>query len=497
MKRILLAGIHHETHSFVDEVTLLEQFSTLRTPEALLSRRGDGSMLDGFLEVADAEGWHVLPAAYYSATPSGTVADEVLTAFLDDLLPVARKAAADGVDAIYLLLHGAMSTRSCTDVEGEVIARLRAVPGLEDVALFGAFDLHANLSERMVALSNGLVCYRENPHTDSRDTAVRAARLLARCLDTGEVPRSVRRHAGILWSPPGTGTADTPMRDLESCARQIEADTPSVWAVNVIGGYSFADVPDAGVAFSVVHTGDAAVAEQALDRLCALAWELRHAGLVSEAEPEAALEQILAHPPDGPAILVEPADNIGGGAPGNGTALLRLFVARGVQGAGVIINDPDAVAALADSRPGDTRRLRIGGHSNRFDPGPVALDVELVSLSDGVFELEDLNSHMVASQGKRIRMGPSAVVRHAGVTILLTSHKTAPFDLGQWRSQGIAPERLSVIGVKAAVAHRRAYDRITAVSHTVRTPGPCNSDPRAMPYTRLGRRIFPLDQKTE
>ncbi len=68
------------------------------------------------------------------------------------------------------------------------------------------------------------------------------------------------------------------------------------------------------------------------------------------------------------------------------------------------------------------------------------------------------------------------MVRSAGVTILLTSKKTPPFDLGQLRSQGVEPETLSVIGVKAAVAHRRAYDRITKASFTVATPGPCSSD---------------------
>ena len=60
--------------------------------------------------------------------------------------------------------------------------------------------------------------------------------------------------------------------------------------------------------------------------------------------------------------------------------------------------------------------------------------------------------------------------------ILLTSRKTPPFDLGQWRSQGIDPAQLKVIVVKAAVAHRQAYDPITARSITVDTPGPCRSD---------------------
>ena len=71
--------------------------------------------------------------------------------------------------------------------------------------------------------------------------------------------------------------------------------------------------------------------------------------------------------------------------------------------------------------------------------------------------------------------------------------KVAPLDLGQLRSQGIIPETLSYVGVKAAVAHRQAYDKIMATTHTVQTGGPCTSDVTRVPYKRLRRPIFPLD----
>jgi microcystin degradation protein MlrC len=50
-----------------------------------------------------------------------------------------------------------------------------------------------------------------------------------------------------------------------------------------------------------------------------------------------------------------------------------------------------------------------------------------------------------------------------------------------------------VIGVKAAVAHRQAYDPIMSETHTVTTRGPCSSDSRVFPYTKLRRPVFPLD----
>ena len=96
--------------------------------------------------------------------------------------------------------------------------------------------------------------------------------------------------------------------------------------------------------------------------------------------------------------------------------------------------------------------------------------------------------------GVRIDMGPCAVVRHAGVTILLTSKKTPPFDLGQLRSQGIEPETLHVIGVKAAVAHCRAYDRIAREALPSRPPVPARATCGLFPIGTCAVRFFHLSR---
>jgi microcystin degradation protein MlrC len=80
--------------------------------------------------------------------------------------------------------------------------------------------------------------------------------------------------------------------------------------------------------------------------------------------------------------------------------------------------------------------------------------------------------------------------------VLLTSRKTPPFDLAQFRSQGIVPEGLFAIGVKAAVAHRKAYDPIMAGSYTVRTAGPCTSAIETLDYRRLRKPVYPITDRT-
>jgi microcystin degradation protein MlrC len=197
--------------------------------------------------------------------------------------------------------------------------------------------------------------------------------------------------------------------------------------------------------------------------------------------------------PPGLTVLVEPSDNIGGGAPGDGTGLLRALLRHGITNAAVAINDHVAVQQLQAVAIGTRVTLSIGGKGSRLDAGSLELEVELIAKNSGRFELEDKQSHLASMCGDVFNMGNCAVVRHAGILILLSSVKTPPFDLGQWRSQGIEPTRLSVIGVKAAVAHRRAYDPIAARMLWVDTPGPCSSNLHSFPFQHLQRPIYPLD----
>jgi microcystin degradation protein MlrC len=389
-----------------------------------------------------------------------------------------------------------MATETIRDPEGELLARLRALPGGARVPVFGVLDLHANVTPRMCRLANGLVMYRENPHTDAREAAVRGAELLARCLRTGEVPRMAWCRPPIVWAPPGTGTQADPMMSLKFFALKAETND-RVWACNIAGGYSFADTPETGVSLSLVTTLPEEDARAELRRGAELAWSLRERGVVSYAAVDEVVRALDLAAAREPIILVEPADNIGGGAPGDGTGILRSLLRHRVPRSLVVIADPESVQALAWAAPGGTRSLRLGGRGSRLDAGPVEAEATFVSRSDGRFVLEDKQSHMASMNGVNIDMGPSAVVRVGGTTILLTSRKTAPFDLGQLRSQGLEPKDFAVIGVKAAVAHRRAYDRVSRTSHFVDTPGPCSSNLASFPFRQLRRPVFPLDPITQ
>jgi microcystin degradation protein MlrC len=489
--RVLIAGLSHETHSFVPGKTALNQFRTL-TGEELWREDGDTSCLAGGLQVARERKWHVMPAISMTAAPAGVVTDDVVEHWWQAVERAIAVEGGAGIDAIWLNLHGAMVSDSFPDVEGELLRRLRALPACAHVPIGGVLDLHGNFTAQMAAHSNAFVAYRKNPHTDGKEMAAFSARLLDDLTTSGRRAVTVWERAPLILPPVATGTAVEPMALLEARAREIEAAHPEMLAVNVFGGFAYSDMPDAGVSFWAVTTGDAEVARRELKTLTDLAMAHKHHALPTGLSVDEALTRAQTHE-RGPVLIVEPADNIGGGAPGDLTIVLKGILARGIQNAGVAIADPEAVRALWPLSPGGRMRVSVGGKSGVTGAEPLELDVELVTKSDGRFTLEDPHSHM-AVNGLHWDMGPTVVARSAGVTLLLTSVKMAPMDLAMWRSQGVNPEDLFVINVKAAVAHRQAYDPIAVASYFVNTPGPCANDVRLLPYTRVRRPVYPLDE---
>jgi microcystin degradation protein MlrC len=488
-RRVLLAGLVHQTNTFVGGRTGLEDFEILRGEEMLRARTG-ASPLKGCAAAAREHGWELLPVVDMRAMPGGTVADAVVDLFWAEFRAVADREAEGGIDGVFLVVHGSMVSESLQDVEGEILRRIRGVECLYDAPICGVMDPHANFTEAMARQSDGLIAHRENPPADAAEAALLAAATLDGLMQTENRPAIVWDHPPIMWSPGRTATDEEPMNTLEARAREMEAELPDLLAVNVCAGFPYADVPEAGVSFSAVTTGDLELARGAVRELNVLASSIRGNGTSDLTTLEEAMTRLGDHR-EGPVLLVEPSDNVGAGAPGDATHVLRALVEHDVPDAGVVINDPETVAVLEDAEPGESRGVEVGGKSQAIGSAPLPLEVEVVSRSDGRFVPE-------VPSGRRSKgamdMGVCVLVRHEGVTILLTSRRTPPIDLGQWRSQGVDPEAFLAIGVKAATEHRGAYGPIATASYALDLLGPCAENLGRLPFEYVSRPIYPLDE---
>lgn len=488
-KRVLVAGLYHQTNTFVGGRTGLDNFEIRRGQEMLQTETDDAYPVAGVLRVAQQRGWHVLPVVEMRALPGPTVADAVVDLFWAEFQAVADRELGGGIDGVFLVVHGAMVSDSWSDVEGEILRRIRGIEHLSDAPVCGVMDPLANFTEAMGRQSDGLIAHRGSPPSDSREAADLAADTLDGLMLAEDRPATVWDHPPIMWPPSLAATGGGPIVALKGRARQIEAEVPDVLAVNVLAGFPYADVPEAGVSFSAVTTGDLELARGALRELNVLASSLREAGTPRLTSLEDAMDRLEDHR-EGPVLLVEPSDDAEAGAAGDATRVLRALAEREVPDAGVVINDPETVAALADVRSGEHRDVEIGGKSGQLGSEPLSLAVEVVSKSDGRFDRENGAGR---SGGGEVRVGPCAVVRHGGITVLLTSERVLPPDPGQWRSQDIEPEDMFVIAVKSSAEHGGAYGSMARASYALDLPGPCAPDLRRLPFENVTRPVYPLD----
>jgi microcystin degradation protein MlrC len=484
--RIGIAGFMHESNTFhplrTDRAAFAAQSLTFGT--ALLDEWRDAHHEVGaFIEAGPTLGFEALPLQMAWAMPAGPVTDAVFDEVVGRLIDAVRREKPDG---LLLALHGAMVAESHLDADGEVLSRLRAAVG-PALPIVVTFDLHGNLSERVIAQSTAAVAYRTNPHIDQRECGRRAASLLVRHLK-GEV-----RLCQALAKPPllvnimVQDTSKEPLRSFMEEARARET-RPGVRAVSLLPGFAYADVPQMGPSIVVVTDGDAALARREADELAARLWDARERLHATLPDAATAVSQALKTERL-PVVLVDTGDNVGGGSAADGTVLLAELLRQGATDAVVCLFAPREVEECARAGVGQEVSLNVGGKVDRLHGDPVAVRGRVRRLYDGTY-LEPQVRH----GGKRINhMGPTALVEIDGRNLLvLTSLRHPPFSLGQLTCLGIQPERQRILVVKAAIAYKAAYVPIAGTILEVDTPGLTAVNPHRFAYRHIRRPLYPL-----
>jgi microcystin degradation protein MlrC len=486
-RRIAVGGIWHETNTFASGQTGLDAFRAYQyaVGEEVLSRyAGTNTELGGMIAAADALGLELVPTIYAGAVPSGTIARDALERLCGELRT--RLRAAGSVDGMLVVLHGAAVAEGVNAADAHVLAVVREVLG-PGVPVAGTFDFHANLSVAMVSLADILVGYDTYPHVDMADRGREAAQLLARILETGRRPVCVLRKVPLVTVPQVQATEAEPMRGVMALLAEVER-WPGVWCASIAMGFPYADVPQLGA--SVLAHGESGDATRtAADTLVDAIWE-RHDQFVPDLVPvEAAVAEALAAR-EMPVVLVDAADNVGGGSPGDGTVVLDALVRAGARGAVVVIADPEAVTIAEAAGAGGAFDGLVGGKTDDQHGAPVRLRGRVRHIVDGRYIHQ--GSYMT---GSVTTMGRTAVVDVDGITLVLTSLRTMPFDPGQLRSLAIEPAQQRILVVKSAVAWRAAFGDVARSTIVVDTPGVCTSNLGRFTYHRRPQPLYPFESE--
>lgn len=489
--RVGIVSLMHESNTFAAGRTPLSAFERDRllagdaVREALA---GTHHEVGGYFERLDAEGIEAVPVFAAWTMPSGVVEASAAEELTRRLLTAVE--ATGPLDGWLVAPHGAAVAEGEPDFDGHWLTRFRELVGPR-VPVVGTLDLHANLSTRMVASADAWFAYRTNPHLDQRDTGVKAARLLARTLG-GEVrPTTAAAFPPLVVNIEAQATAESPCRELAAVADDIR-HRPGVLAVAVLLGFPYADVPEMGAALTVTTGGDPELAKRYAAELAGWWWD-RHEAFsgklisVSEAVRRAAVEP-------GPVCLLDMGDNVGGGGPADSTILAHELIRQRVGPAFVCLNDPEAVAKCAALGVGGSGTLSVGGKADDRHGTPIAAAFTVRGLFDGVFEETEARHGGL----RRYDQGPTAVVESdSGLTVMLTSRRTAPFSLRQLTAFGVDPAGFQVLVAKGVHAPVAAYAPVCRTLIRVNTPGVSSADLSHFDFRHRRRPLYPFEPDTD
>ncbi len=483
--RLIAGGIMHETHTFSVEPTTAATLPIVRGDECW-RYAGTNHSLGGTIDECRARGIDLVPTMLVDVVSTGRADRASFEELLGELLQ--RIEAALPADGIVLNLHGAMVAEGFPDAEAEIVQRVRSLVG-KATPIAVTLDFHGNIGQGMVDAADIVTTYDTYPHIDAGARAREAVGLLVRMIN-GEIrPAMALVKPPLLPVPQAQFTAKPPFKTLFDRAFEMEEKGEAL-SVTIAAGFPYADVPEAGVSFLVTTDGDPAKAHQLATELAQLAWSLRDQMIIRNTPPAEAVAEAIAYP-DGPVMLVDVGDNIGGGTPGDGTVLLAELIRQGAQDATMIVNDPDSVKAAIAAGVRNKVDLFVGGKTDRLHGEPVPLSGYVKFLGEGHWVHEGPEN-----AGVPVEMGLTAVVVCGGVNLVLTSVKAMPGDQQQLKSVGIDPLSQKIIVVKAAVRWRGGFGPIAKHAIHVDTPGLGSVDLTRFDYHTIRRPIYPLDLET-
>jgi microcystin degradation protein MlrC len=491
---IAIGSIMHESDTFNPSKTELRDFTLRRTTpreQALEESSKSNDEISGYIEGARRYDIDLFPVLMASATPKGPVSDDAFNTLTRDL--IAQLKAAPHLDGLLLALHGAMVAESYTDADTEILRRLRQAFG-RDFSIVVTHDFHANVSEDLVRLSTALLTYKENPHLDTRDRGIQAARIMSGIVQGHFRPVQAIAKPPMIYNIVYQNTGREPLKPIVDESRRLEQN-PKILAASVSGGYQFADVPAMGPSVIVVTDNDAELARREAERLSDMLWATRDHLKLDLPDAASAVRQAMAAEKF-PVTLIDMGDNIGGGSAGDGTFLLSELLKQHATGWVVVLTDPEAVQTAIGLGVGQSFDAMVGGKTDRFHGDPVHVRGIVKSLHDGRYVENE-----VRHGGERYHdQGLTAVIEADGSTrdvqnlLMVTTKREMPFSIQQLVSCGISPGRQRILTAKGVIAPLAAYEPVSAILIPVDTPGLTAVNPSRYTFRRIRRPLFGIDK---
>ncbi|MEM8988708.1 MAG: M81 family metallopeptidase [Pseudomonadota bacterium] len=319
--------------------------------------------MNDFPEVDIVDGYLVGPS--FGGSSGSWVSREAFDKYTSGMIEVFTSI--PGLDGVYLALHGGMAVEGIDRPEAEIVRRVRKAVG--DIPIVATFDHHGNEDVEILEHLDILLAVKRFPHYDANLMGERAAHLLVRTMRGDYKPTMAAAKPGVFFATVFGGTHQGAPQDIMERARRWENRERDVY-VSVFQGWTFADVPDIGMAVMAVTNDDQALADEIVEDMRAYIWSRREDFEWTFPGVEEGVAQGLQALSQGRGrvVLANLSDRMG-----DSTRVTHELLEAGISNMVVgSIADIGEVGRLAKGfKVGDTVSVSLGGKSSDLAGAPL------------------------------------------------------------------------------------------------------------------------------
>lgn len=486
--KVFIGWFGHECNTMTTgytEYSRVKQTSSLLRGEIAIERaKGKRSFLSGIVDYCvDHDVEMVCSLAFEVAMPpfSKDCLKQLMDPIMEDL-----NSCKDEIDGICFVLHGAGGAEGgIDDLESYVLKQFREVVGNE-MPITVPLDLHGNISKEMTELADGLFGIKQYPHTDQKEAGHLAMKTLHEAILTGRKPHTAYVRLPMFVVPVSGYTLEEPFPSLNQYFADY-ANEHNLLDATFFHGFPYADVSCSSS--SVLTVGFEGV-EEAAKELADYVWSRREELKAKLVGPEEALRIADSYDGEGYVLLNEASDNPGGGAPGDGTHLLREMLKQDLPGSVFcFIFDPEAAKQIAAAGPCNTVDLILGGKHEKLHGEPIEIKgARVVSVSDGrVISTSPINP------GSSRDMKLCGRIKVGNVDVIVGSTQIQTYDDRMFMALGVDLREYRIVAIKSTIHFRAFFKDHAGMILPVETPGVHCADLSIFDYQKIVRPIFPLD----
>ena len=485
-KRVLVCEFFQETDTFNPILTAHDSFQRFRSLEgqdAYDACKKLRCAASGMMNAIEDQNGVVIPAMFLFTHAGGRVDKQVVELFYDRMQHYLDTVGS--VDAICASLHGATCAEGDDDVCGAFLTYLRERVG-EDIKIAVSFDMHANVTDKILQHADVICGHQTYPHVDGYETGYRAGTLCMQML-AGKTISLAAVKVPILIPPSGYSNLEEPFKQvIDSGLRLVKDGT--LLDFTVFCSQPWLDVPQVG-SCAIAIAEDSATAKQQADMLAKKFFEHRDGYWPDLMSIDEIIDRAEVNDTGTPVLLVDFADSPNGGAVGDSVAVAMRLQERGTKlRSAMFVMDPETVVQAFSVGVGNKAEFFVGGKFTPNAPGPLHATGKVRSLHDGNVVREG-----PVGKGGKFSVGKAAVISFGSMDIMVCEAPAVPGDPQIFRHFGIEPKLYDLVVVKANASFRVPYSKITSEIYYADTPGACAANLNRFQWKNRPAELYPFD----